>query len=263
MSYEHQLAYNAIRTHITQYTRSDNGVISLEILKISPTMLIRQFPNTFPTKTQVTRLFSDLGFIKSMYFNEYCLDIHSCGINQRIYEQEILPYIVNSQDNFSSVILKHHDDIVAAGVREKLHYPYGSRPTPTNPIHQLPQASTLSGNNQPMHGLSRAQNNPPLSRIPQGSYPALHAALFGNNSSPPSSPQQDVHTEEGPYAYQRGAPLRHLSTSPRPSTSRLQPQARVRTPSPLSSALNNPWGVDMEDIDSFLQEQRGSPNLRR
>jgi hypothetical protein len=128
MAQFHQAAYNIIRQSIRAYERND-GNLSLCI----PTAiegLRRQYPHIFTGRDRATSLLNELGFISAVRnslpdalylrfpsIHYLILGPHRCDINQRIYEQEILPHIVNGNNlNFSMVVRQRYNTIVAAGV---------------------------------------------------------------------------------------------------------------------------------------------------
>ncbi|WP_139216995.1 hypothetical protein [Xenorhabdus mauleonii] len=103
----------------------------------------------------------------------------------------------------------------------------------------------LGYNQTAQFGLYPMQNNPfPSSRSLQPSTSGLQR----NSPTQASEPQRPATPAYDPYARPPGAP--------RPPE---------RTPSPIRNALNNFSNLNsgLEDIDSFLQEQRGSPNPHR
>ncbi|MDE9484049.1 hypothetical protein KKI93_22055 [Xenorhabdus bovienii] len=137
MSPRHQVAYNTLRQSIRVFEHA--GVVSL-CVPATITELCNQYPDVFIHRTQTSQLLNQLGFfsapvtsliasstvsqINRIFFdrlfsrrNILILHPHRYDINQRIYEQEVLPYIVNdTYANFLDTVRNRYDSIVAAGV---------------------------------------------------------------------------------------------------------------------------------------------------
>ncbi|MBD1229509.1 hypothetical protein [Xenorhabdus griffiniae] len=137
MSQFHQAAYNTLRQSIRMFERA--GVSSL-CVPIAISNLRAQYPHVFGgTYHRTNTLLNELGFVSrnvdSLIADGASLQLrtiagrsqriltllpHRCDISQRIYEQAILPYIVNGLNgvsvDFATIVQLQYSDIVAAGV---------------------------------------------------------------------------------------------------------------------------------------------------
>ncbi|MBE8598211.1 hypothetical protein [Xenorhabdus sp. BG5] len=138
MSQLHQAAYNTLRQSIRMFERA--GVSSL-CVPVAINNLRAQYPNVFGGNyRRANTLLNELGFVSSnidlliadgassqlrtiagfSQRNILTLLPHRCDISQRIYEQAILPYIVNGLNgvsvDFAMIVQLQYSDIVAAGV---------------------------------------------------------------------------------------------------------------------------------------------------